>query len=233
MSVSAGTALRKPETASQGLKIVVAAPKGGVGKTSTTRALLVAAAQAGRKAFGVDLDVQKSLTTWGARRAALIQKLPDAGVRPVEVRGVSLAEWRTALAEAADHDVCVFDTPPGIEGHAPQVRGLCERADLVLVPTGSTGDDLDATIAFATALEQAGVRSMVLLNRVNPRTVAYRSARNRVAAVATLAPVEIPAAEDIHQHSTKGLTALDVDKARGADALTALWQIVAREAVRR
>ena len=234
MNVSLGGARRKSGAAvGDGLKIVVAAPKGGVGKTSTSRALLVAAAQAGRRAIGLDLDVQKSLATWGTRRAALIAKLPGAGVLPIEVKQLSLAEWRGALAGAAGWDVTVFDTPPGIEGHAPQVRGLCEGADLVVVPTGPTGDDLDATIAFATALEQAGVRSMVLLNRVNPRTVAYRAARNRVAAVATLAPVEIPAAEDIHQHSSKGLTALDVERARGADALTALWQVVAREAVRR
>jgi chromosome partitioning protein len=44
--------------------------KGGVGKSSLTASLGVAAMEAGEKVFLIDMDAQQSLFRWGERREA-------------------------------------------------------------------------------------------------------------------------------------------------------------------
>ena len=60
--------------------ILVCAPKGGVGKTTISRSLLVCGAHAGLKVHGVDLDPQRGLLNWAERREASRQLLPDIDV---------------------------------------------------------------------------------------------------------------------------------------------------------
>jgi chromosome partitioning protein len=105
--------------------IVVAALKGGVGKT-TTSVYLAALASVRRPATLVDADPQASAADW-------IESSEDE-----YLERVSLVEAPTdrLLVKALDRidpeDVTVVDTPPGNER---LLAKAIERADVVVVPT--------------------------------------------------------------------------------------------------
>jgi chromosome partitioning protein len=105
--------------------IVVAALKGGVGKT-TTSVYLAALAAARRSATLVDADPQASAADW-------LESVEDD-----HLERVLLVEAPTdrLLLKALDRidadDVAVVDTPPGNER---LLAKAIERADVVVVPT--------------------------------------------------------------------------------------------------
>jgi chromosome partitioning protein len=105
--------------------IVVAALKGGVGKTTTT-VYLAALAAARRPATLVDADPQASAADW-------IESAEDE-----YFERLTLVEAPTdrlllkALDRIDNEDVAVVDTPPGNER---LLAKAIERADVVVVPT--------------------------------------------------------------------------------------------------
>src|SRR5690349_24704038 len=66
--------------------ILLAAPKGGVGKSTVASSLLAAARHAGLRAAGLDLDPQLSLAWWAEQRQQRDLK-PTAEVMPEALRG--------------------------------------------------------------------------------------------------------------------------------------------------
>jgi chromosome partitioning protein len=108
------------------MKLVVAALKGGVGKTTTCVYLAAIAAEAGRTVALVDTDAQASAADW----------LENSG--DPAVAGVELVEAPTerllvrALDRADDDRLTIVDSPPGNE----RLIGVAlERADVVIIPT--------------------------------------------------------------------------------------------------
>jgi chromosome partitioning protein len=121
--------------------IVVAALKGGVGKT-TTAAYLSALAAASRDTTLVDADPQGSAADW----------LPNTG--DAQLEGVELVEAPTerllsrALDRLGDDDVAVVDTPPG---HDRLLAKALDYADVVVLPTrvgGVEAPRVDAVLAM-------------------------------------------------------------------------------------
>jgi chromosome partitioning protein len=106
--------------------IVVAALKGGVGKT-TTSVYLSALAAAGRRATTlVDADPQASAADWLENTAD--EQLADVGLVEAPTDRLLL---RT-LDQHGDGTVAVVDTPPGNER---LLAKAIERADVVVIPT--------------------------------------------------------------------------------------------------
>lgn len=103
--------------------IAIAMQKGGVGKSTLTRSIAVAASKAGMNVLTLDMDAQQSTTQWADRRG---DQLPL-------VRFVTEIELPKALKQAAEAgcDLVVIDTPPARSTEAP---AAVEYADLVLVP---------------------------------------------------------------------------------------------------
>jgi chromosome partitioning protein len=227
------TALERPKRrtssqAKEGRYLTVCSPKGGVGKTTLARSLLVAAAQAGITAVGLDFDRQASLSKWAARRERTRMSFPDFVA--VKVQEADLHDWRGALKRVADSQLVVIDTPPSVEDHLAAIQGLCKGAAFVLIPTGYTQDDLDSVMPWMQSVQGFGARAAFCINRANRRTKIFAQSRARMIKIGAVCPVEIPLLEDIHAHSESGMTVLDIAKSRGLQPLEAVWDFVRREA---
>jgi len=214
--------------AAEGRIILVASPKGGVGKSSVCRNILVAAAKAGIRTLGVDLDPQQTLAKWHVRRERVRQAYPECIAVPV--MAVPIGEWRTPIREAANHDLLVIDTPPSIEVQYGAALSLCAAAHHVLVPTGATQDDVDSVTPWMRMLTQANIPASFILNKANRRVKSYEAVRTKLLQVGALCPVEIPLLEDIHVSAGKGLAVPDLSSQKTGETFDALWAYVARVA---
>ena len=119
--------------------LVVAATKGGVGKSTVATNLAGALARAGHAVMLGDVDRQQSARQWLALRPATL---------PV------IAGWELALGEivrppkGTTH--VVLDTPAGL--HGKRLASVMKIADLVIVPLQPSLFDILATHEFVREL---------------------------------------------------------------------------------
>ncbi|MCU1463674.1 MAG: cobyrinic acid ac-diamide synthase [Acidimicrobiales bacterium] len=106
--------------------VVVAALKGGVGKTTTSVYLAALAAQGRRAATLVDADAQASAAEW------LDGADDDTFERVTVVEAPTERLLAKALGGIGRDDVAIVDTPPG---HERLLAKALESADAVVVPT--------------------------------------------------------------------------------------------------
>ena len=112
--------------------IAVAGRKGGIGKSTITGNLAGEFLDMGRSVIVFDADPQHSLVAWAAQGEGQLAQC----VQPIEAG--SAAALRTK-AKAAQADIILIDTPPGLPEVAYQAAML---ADLVLLPCGPSPLDL-------------------------------------------------------------------------------------------
>jgi chromosome partitioning protein len=139
--------------------IAFVSQKGGVGKSTLSRALAREAAAGGLKTKIADLDTQQGTSIdWNRTRL-------NAKIEPV-VAAEAFATAEQALKAAANFDLLIIDGP------ARTSRGTLEIArvaDLVVQPTGASTDDLRPAVREFHALVQAGIGKLKLtfaLNRI-------------------------------------------------------------------
>jgi chromosome partitioning protein len=139
--------------------IAFVSQKGGVGKSTLTRALAREAAHGGLKTKIADLDTQQGTSVdWHRTRL-------NAGIKP-EVAAEAFASADQALKAAGHYELLIIDGP------ARTSRGTLEIArvaDLVVQPTGASVDDLRPAVREFHALVQAGIPKAKLtfaLNRI-------------------------------------------------------------------
>jgi chromosome partitioning protein len=106
--------------------VVVAALKGGVGKTTTSVYLSALAAGGRRSATLIDADPQASAAEWLDNAEDEVFQRIDLVEAPTE-RLVT-----KALSKVGEEDIAIVDTPPG---HERLLAKALEHADVVVVPT--------------------------------------------------------------------------------------------------
>lgn len=121
--------------------------KGGVGKSTLARMMAREFVSGGLSTKIADLDTQQQTCThWAGRRA-------ENGVTP-ELQVQSFASVKTALGEAPRFDALILDGKPNA---SDQTTEIAAAADLVVIPTGQTVDDLHPGVVLAHALRKKGV----------------------------------------------------------------------------
>lgn len=154
------------------LVVTVAQQKGGSGKTSLAAHLSVvwsspqriglSRMKPGVKTVCLDLDPQKSLAKWFDVRTAAGRDSENLDVGVAEVSDLA-TELERARNEA---EIVVIDLPPW----AQDASFLGYRAvDIVLVPLQLSPLDLWATGPMIKAIQEAGARPLVVINRAPPK----------------------------------------------------------------
>jgi chromosome partitioning protein len=181
--------------------IVVANPKGGVGKSTLATQIAGYLASIGKTVTLGDLDRQQSSRQWlDARPANLPRILPweisrDAIARPA--RGANAA---------------VIDTPAGL--HGSRLDAALKVADLLVVPLQPSLFDMQATHAFVRELREHKRIGRVRVGLVGMRIKEHTIAQERLQEfVATLGFPVITALRDTQNYvhlAAHGLTLFDV-----------------------
>jgi chromosome partitioning protein len=103
--------------------------------------------QGGMQTKIADLDTQQQTCThWAGRRA-------ENRVEP-EIQVQSFATVKTALDDAPRFDVMILDGKPNA---SEQTLEIAQAADLVVIPTGQTVDDLHPGVMLAHTLRKKGI----------------------------------------------------------------------------
>jgi chromosome partitioning protein len=145
--------------------ITVATTKGGAGKTTLARLILIRCAHSGLKVAAVDTDLNHTLTDW----------VTTAAKHPMTVRH-ELDETKIVSLVVElhnDHDVVVIDTA-GAASQATIFAIGC--ADLVLVPCAQSRDDIVEAIKTVNLVKSAAqmlrreLPVRVVLTAVQPGT---------------------------------------------------------------
>ena len=134
--------------------IVLASQKGGAGKTTLSRHLAVQAERVGEgPVVLIDADPQGGLAGWWNRRQS---------DRPVFFAS-SLEDLPGHLEQARQggFNLVVIDTPPQA---TTLIQSVVRLADLVLIPTRPSPDDLDAVGRTIDIVEEAGKPMVFVIN---------------------------------------------------------------------
>jgi chromosome partitioning protein len=149
--------------------IVVANPKGGVGKTTLSTNLAGYLASRGRAVMLGDVDRQQSSRTWLGLRPTGLPKIAAWEVGPGEV--VRPPKGTTHI---------VLDTPAGL--HGKRLDEVMKLADKVLIPLQPSIFDIHATHEFINELlahrRSSKVQTAVVGMRTREGTISTDQLRN-------------------------------------------------------
>lgn len=135
--------------------VAVVAEKGGVGKTTLTLTLAVAAVRAGRKVAVFDLDPQATAAQWTDRRET---EFPWVIATPATRLDAAIAN-----AKGQGIDFVIIDTPPHAGADAVEAA---RRAQLVLIPVEPHLFTLETIPKLADLLRLAGApRSVFVISK--------------------------------------------------------------------
>lgn len=186
--------------------ILIANPKGGVGKTTTATNLAGFYASRGHRTMLGDLDRQQSADAW-------------LGIRPdwaPPIESWDRRDKRVARPPAGITHV-VLDTPAGLRGG--DLKDVLTLADRVIVPLQPSIFDIFATQAFLAKLAERGTLNEagkvgVLGMRVDERTRAAEQLHKFVEGLGLPVVGYLRATQNYVHLAAQGLTLWDVAPGR-------------------
>jgi chromosome partitioning protein len=194
--------------------IVVANPKGGVGKSTVATNLAGALARAGHAVMLGDVDRQQSAAQWLALRPALLPA----------IRGWDLAHDSVVRPPKGTTHV-VLDTPAGL--HGKRLDEVMKIADQVIVPLQPSLFDIQASHVFIKALAAhkrgAKIRVGVVGMRVREGTIATDQLHQFLDALGVPVLAMLRDTQLYVQLAARGATLWDIAPSR-AERDLAQWQ---------
>jgi chromosome partitioning protein len=140
--------------------IVVAAQKGGVGKSSLTQCLAIEGLKKGRRTAIIDMDPQQSVAKWGSRRLAKDIQAPAViatAEKPVKAIVDELTRQGATLI--------IVDTPPLV---TPLLNAALEAATGVILVTRPNPMDLDALVETWTIVQRLQKFAVAVIMQAPP-----------------------------------------------------------------
>lgn len=199
--------------------ILVANPKGGVGKSTLASNIAGYYARQGHAVMLGDVDSQQSARQWLALRAA---QLPLIQSWDVEVKGL--------LKPPKGVSHVVLDTPAGL--HGKKLASLYALADKLLIPLQPSLFDIQATYGFLQTLQdlraQSGGKSPQLAlvgMRAREGTLSAQQLQQFVQGLALPVLGMLRDTQNYVQLAARGLTLWDVAPSRVERDL-AQWQVL-------
>ena len=129
------------------MKIGVIKQKGGVGASTLARMIAVSYSSAQWNVKIADMDTkQGSCTRWNSRRLAN-EIEPNINVQ-------QFASVNSAVNQSNDFDLLVFDGAPH---SSKQTLEIAKVSDLILIPTGTSIDDLEPAILLCHELKAKAI----------------------------------------------------------------------------
>lgn len=197
--------------------VVIAARKGGSGKTTLAGHLAVQAERAGQgPAALIDVDPQGSLSAWWNERAA-----PTPVFAQTSLDGLA---GNIARLRELGIKVLFIDTPPAL---TPSVAEVVKLADLVVIPTRPSPHDLRSIGATAELVEHLGKPLIFVLNGATPRARINGEALGVLSQHGMLAPVIVHQRIDFAASMIDGRTVMELpDSSRSGEEIEQLWAYV-------
>lgn len=185
--------------------IVVANPKGGVGKSTLSTNIAGYLASQGTRVTLGDVDEQQSALGW-------------LGIRPADARPIQgwNARSEDGLRLPTDAAHVVLDTPAGLHGR--WLKDVIKRADKVLIPIQPSIFDMAATRAFVEdLLERKRAQDLdiaVVGMRVDQRTIASENLHGFLAGLGFPVLGYLRGTQNYVRLAMEGLTLFDVPPSR-------------------
>ena len=198
--------------------------KGGSGKSTLSASLAVAAQAARERVFLLDLDPQKSLTTWAEHR-----RDDNLGVEAIAPNKLSTA---LAMLSKAGVTLAIIDTPATVSAASEEAM---KAADLIVVPVRPTVFDIWASEATRRRAKELEKEFVFALNQC-PIVHESRRIQEGVAALEQLGGLLRPLITtrvDYQESIRRGLgpTELNADGA-AAEEIRQLWNSLRRRLTR-
>ena len=185
--------------------IVVANPKGGVGKSTLSTNLAGCLAAAGHAVMLGDVDRQQSARQWLALRPAHLPR-----IHGWDVDGTDIVRPPKGTSHV------VLDTPAGL--HGKRLDAVMRIADVVLVPLQASLFDIQATHAFVQTLRQhrraVQVRMALVGMRLREQTRANEQLHHYTATLPLPVVAWLRDTQNYVQLAAHGLTLWDVAPSR-------------------
>lgn len=173
----------------------------------------------------VDLDPQKSLVEWWARRGKT--------ENPCIFEGADTATDAVESLDLDGWDFVFLDGPPAF---ITVMQEMIETADLALIPVKPSMLDLLGTQDAVVLAREAGTKFLVVINDVGPREKVVESARE------FLFTHNLPIAKTQITHRVSHITGMTVGKSAAevnngkdtaaAEEIDALWREVKAAAIK-
>lgn len=201
--------------------IVIANPKGGVGKSTVSTNVAGHWANQGHAVMLGDVDRQQSSRLWLKLRAEQHPELPR--ISPWDIDDDRIAK----APKGTTH--MVLDTPAGL--HGKRLDAVMKLADLVLIPLQASVFDIYATRDFVQELHgrkrSDGVKLAVVGNRVKDNTKAGEHLQHFLSTLNVPVLTQLRDTQNYAHLAAHGLTLFDVAPARVEKDL-AQWAPITR-----
>lgn len=201
--------------------IVVAASKGGSGKTTIVGALAAQAASEADVGM-VDIDPQESTKRFWELRGS-----PD-NPQHLDVRGGLAATLERARREG--YDFLFIDTPPAL---LPTIQTAVQNADAVVIVTQPTALDLEAIGPVVEMAKKSGVPFAFVLNRVEPKWRLDQDASKYLKSDGRVLKEMVTNRQSYASAVVAGRSGAEVGDKVAAEEVAALWKAVKRMAAAR
>jgi chromosome partitioning protein len=189
--------------------IVVANPKGGVGKSTLATNIAGYLAAAGHAVMLGDVDRQQSARQWLALREKFGPPQRPA-IRSWDVAGNDIVKPPKGTTHV------VLDTPAGL--HGKRLDAVMRIADRMLIPLQPSLFDIQATHAFVAALREHRRAGEVQLGLVGMRVREHTRANEQLHHYLSTLPVPVVGwlrdTQNYVQLAARGLTLWDVAPSR-------------------